>query len=219
MALQLHSLNAAVSSAVQLQKELNALHTTTKRAFARLEETSAFTVMKGSWRNTLLLVYTLTNDYDVANDYCYWIRCNWPGENYTGWTQLDEMSEFIRKHVVPGSQWKQWAEPQHADQLEHFRAAQYLAEYRTFVDLAQLNAKGITPPAHVIVELLESNFAVTSRGARADAWFQKLALERWARDFWLRQFRKKWSVGFKTLPQRPPLAKEDIIYKDQPMIT
>jgi len=207
-------LHKAVCEAKRVSQELSQLSKSAKRTFDALETSSAFASMHGTWKQTLMMVYVLSDDLDVAQDFCTYTRTNWKGENYSGWVDFDEMATFLRNNKIAESKWTLWSDRSNADQPAHFKAASWLAGHRTYIDLAKLNVKGITPPAHIIVDILHSNFANASLGARARAFFQKLESNKDTRKYYLRKYRRKWSVGFRVLPQRPPLAQADIIHKE-----
>ena len=210
----LRTLNDEIAAAAQLHKELSKLQYTTKRTHDQMERTSTFKVMTGSWRATLMMVWVLTDDMDIAYDYSTFVRSNWKGINWNGWVNRDEMEGFLRTNRRIDSKWDDFKALEKADHNEHFNAALWIAEHKTFTDLSLMNAKGVTPPAHVIAELLESNFSESSRGPRAIAWLSRIHVNKHARKNWLTTFRRKWTVSFKVLPQRPPLSPEDIVHKD-----
>lgn len=207
-------LDAAVLEARRASQHLRALQKSAKRTYDHLETHSAFACMHGAWRHTLMMVYVLSNDLDLALDYCTYTRSNWRGENYTGWVDFDEMATFLRNNKSVDPKWTTWAHREHCDQPAHFDAAVWLAEHRTYIDLLKLNVKGITPPAHVIIEMLHINFTSSSCGQRAADLFRKLDVSSDFRKYYMAKFRRKWSVGFLVLPQRPPLAASDIVHKD-----
>ena len=214
MASALKRLDEAIASAISERNELQRIAKSTKRTYDRIEHTSALKVMTGPWKRTLMMVYLLSNDFDTARDYCNYMRANWHGDNNTGWIDKAEMVELISNNLRTNVPWKDYITIEHANRAEHWKAAFWLAEFKTYMDLIQLNTKGVTPPGHVIADLLESNFAESSKGARALTWFRRLHTEPGVRHSWLLTFRKKWGVGFRVLPQRAPLSDGDIQKKD-----
>ena len=72
-------LHDAVCEARQVSLELSHLLKSAKRTFDALETSSAFASMHGTWKQTLMMVYILSDDLDVAQDFCTYTRTNWKG--------------------------------------------------------------------------------------------------------------------------------------------
>ena len=85
-------LHKAVCEAKRVSQELSQLSKSAKRTFDALETSSAFASMHGTWRQTLMMVYVLSDDLDVAQDFCTYTGTNWKEENYFGWVDFKDMA-------------------------------------------------------------------------------------------------------------------------------
>jgi len=204
------SVNKAIQDVKALQKELKTLHKEATAAYTKENETSLFRAMGGTFQWNLLHLYCITLDLDLCAAYCTYFRANWRGICKFGNVNELEMATWLHDQATPTTQHNCKT---NVDGKSHFTVAKWLAEKEVLQLICQLNAKGMTPPAHLLLQEFCDCFPVQSRGAIATTYMERLQTNVEVRKRWLRSLRESWQLTFRTLPQRPPLTNAEISRK------
>jgi len=103
---------------------------------------------------------------------------------------------------------------ENVDDAAHFKASCWLAEWKTFLWLANFNYKGITPCSTAVVDQFLHNFRPQDRGFRFEALQRCLwSTQQQHKRGWIREWRRRWRVKWAKLPVTPPISNEDIRHK------
>jgi len=183
---------------------------TTKRYKAEATH-SVFSRMNGSFKIILMYVDILSGDDDVSYEFAEYERRHWKGLSMHAHVDRDEVLNYTASQRTTLDWAARVASTTHSDY--YFAAAKWIAEKNVYLELCELNAKGVSPPAHVLLERFAVAWMPISINARVSAYLAYLSTNDSARNFWLLQFRDKWLASFRVLPQRPPLSDATVIRK------
>jgi hypothetical protein len=93
---------------------------------------------------------------------------------------------------------------------QHFAAAKWVGEWRSFEWLVRLNFKGVAPPTRALAEEYAAQFPVASIGAKAGSHLLRLRDGGEGQKAWAHSFRRRWATLYRSLPTRPAISDAQI---------
>ena len=88
----------------------------------------------------------------------------------------------------------------------HFKAARWLAEFKTFLWLLESNMSGASPSSSDLFDRFQRNVPAASKGVVYAGFIRRIEAATRLEKKWAATYRKRWQASFSRLPVSTPLS-------------